>query len=309
MCRSHKSDTKIVLKFSFLFLFIFSPIIYGEDFVEFDYEADIYYSNISAFIDLDTANEVADYSLVNEVDIYSDLLLQTFDPNIFLIEFAVHPMPLWGLHIRNKHLEQYDRYNAKSSNLIKSVTAGFDEPYSLSFFFGRMAVFKNKNSKNIGKNRAYIGYLVTLGDNSINDNLLYSNRWINLEFKLKGTREKEKQDLDWSFRVGYKINENEDFENTMYIGARRSSIDFDQSVYSLFYNSAFESMIEFSAKTLDLTKIELMIEKKFPVSGESKAVFGLGIGYLLNSNQKYSGDVERDGIDNHQFLFRPNFKF
>ncbi|MEA3227887.1 MAG: hypothetical protein U9P38_02320 [Campylobacterota bacterium] len=298
------------MKFSFyLFLLSLYSVLYGEDFVEFDYEGDIYYSNISAFVDLDTANDVADYSLVDEMDIYSDLMLQTFDPNIFLIEFAVHPMPLWGLHIRNKHQEKYDEYNNKASNIIKSVTAGFDEPYSISFFFGRMAIFKNENSNNLGKNRAYIGYLVTIGDSSIKDNLLYNNRWVNVEFKLKGTREQEKRELDWSFRVGYRANENRDFENSIYFGARRSSVNFGKSIYSPIYNSAFESMIEFSAKTFDLTKIELMIEKKFPVGGTSKIVFGLGIGYILNSNQKYHGTLKDDGIENHQFLFRPNLKF
>ena len=296
------------MKFFLLLLLIYN-LLDAEDFIEFDYEADIYYSNVSAFIDLDTANEVADYSLVNEVDIYSDLLLQTFDPNIFLVEFALHPMPILGLHLRDKHQEKYDSYNNKTSNIIKSVTAGFNEPYSVSFFFGRMAVFKNKESQNIGKNRAYIGYLITIGDKTIKDNLLYKNRWINFEFKLKGIREKKNKDLDWSFRVGYKANETDNFVDTIYIGARRSSTDYKKSIYSLKYNSAFLTMLEVSVKTLELTTAEFIVEKKFPLHWSDKMVFGLGIGYLYNSYQKYGTDITENGIDNHQFIFRPNLKF
>ena len=283
--------------------------IYAEDLVEFDYEGDVYYSNISAFIDLDTANEVADYSLVSEFDIYSDLLMQTFDPNIFLIEIALHPMPILGVYLREKDEQRYDKYNAQTSNLIKSVTVGFNEPYSLSFFFGRMAVFKNKESHNIGKNRAYIGYLVTIGDRTIKDNLIYKNRWVNFEFKLKGIREKKEKDLDWSFRIGYKKNENKDFEDSIYIGARRSSTDYKKSIYSLKYNSAFLSMLEVSAKSFELTTAEFIVEKKFPLHWTKKMVFGLGIGYIFHSNEKYSTDLKDDGMQNHQFVFRPNLKF
>jgi len=283
--------------------------LYAEDFIEFDYEGDIYYSNVSAFIDLDTANEVADYSLVSEVDIYSDLLKQTFDPNIFLIEMAVHPMPILGVYLRKNDKEQYDNYNDKALNIVKSITAGFNEPYSISFFFGRMAIFKNKESQNIGKNRAYIGYLVTLGDSSIKDNILYKNRWINFEFKLKGIREKKDKDLDWSFRIGYKANETDNFVDTIYLGARRSSTDYKKSIYSLKYNSAFLTMIEMSVKTLKLTTAEFIVEKKFPLHWSDKMVFGLGIGYLYNSHQKYGTEVQDNGISNHQFIFRPNLKF
>jgi len=296
------------LKFFLLLLLIYN-FLDAEDFIEFDYEGDIYYSNVSAFIDLDTANEVADYSLVSEFDIYSDLLMQTLEPNIFLVEFAVHPMPILGVYLRDKQQESYNSYNNKKSNIIQSVTAGFNEPYSFSLFFGRMAIFKNEHSKNIGKNRAYIGYLFTVGDRSIKDNIVFDNRWINVEFKLKGTREKLKKDLDWSFRVGYQVNSAKDIVDTLYVGARRSSIDYKKSIYSFKYNSAFSTMIEVDAKKFHLTTAEFILEKKFPIGWSEKMVFGLGIGYIFNSNRKYLGKLKKDGIENHQFVFRPNLKF
>lgn len=37
--------------------------------------------------------------------------------------------------------------------------------------------------------------------------------------------------------------------------------------------------------------------------------FGLDIGYLYTSIYKYDGALRDDGIDKHQMIFRPNFKW
>ena len=297
------------MKILFLFFFCFYTFSYAQDFIEYDYELDVYYTNISAFIDLDSANEITDASLESEYEIYRNLLLKTFSPNIFLVEVAVYPIPILGLYFRDNYEDLYASSNIEDFNLVKTLTAGFEEPYSFSLFFGRMMVFKKKDEQKIGKNRAYIGYLLSVGDYSIKDNLAHYNRWINLEFKLKGTREKQDRDLDWSFRVGAKINYNRDFVNTYYVSARRSSTDYKKSIYSFRYNSAFSSLVEVSADTFKITATEMFLEKKIPLNWSTKVALGLGIGYLYNSGSRYRGRLKEDGIDNHQIIFRPNLKF
>lgn len=283
--------------------------LFGEALIEYDYELDAYYSNASIFIDLDNKEELTDASSLSEYDIYENLFLNTFNPNIFLIEASINPMPVLGLYARKQNEHMYVESRADNFNVIKSVTAGFEEPYSLSFFVGRMMIFKNDRSDNIGKNRAYMGYLVSVGDYSIKDNLAHYDKWINIEFKLKGTREKDERDLDWSFRIGTKIHTNKDFSNSLYIGARRSSIDYKQSAWSIVYNSAFTAMVAVSADTYKLTESEFMIEKKWPLSWGDKTSFGLGLGYLYYSGNKYAGALQDEGVDNHQVLIRPNLKF
>ncbi len=218
-------------------------------------------------------------------------------------------MPIAGLYFRNNNPNLYDRSKVQNMNLVKIVTAGFAEPYSLSFFLGRMLVFKNKNNGRIGKNRAYMGYLVTIGDYTIKENTAYYDKWMNIEFKLKGTREKENRDLDWSFRIGSRIHQNKDFVNTVFIGARRSSIDYNKGIYSLLYNSAFSTMISLSAENLNLAETEVMIEKKFPLKWSKKMSFGVAVGYIYNSGEKYRGTLKDEGVDNHQMIFRPNLNW
>ena len=296
------------MKYIVLVLFIVT-FLKAEHLVEYDYELDAYYSNVSAFIDLDRENNITDASDKSESDIYKNLVLHTLNPNVFLLEFAIHPMALGGLYFRNQNEELYDKSKVKGLNLVKALTSGYEEPYSVSFFVGRMMVFKRKNGEHIGKNRAYIGYLVTLGKYSIKDNLAYMDEWCEVEFKLKGTREKLEKDLDWSFRVGGRFHSNRDFTNTLYIGARRSSIDYKKSVWSFIYNSAFNVSLSVDAKTFRMSGAEFMVEKKWPLSWGKKTSFGLGLGYLYYGNNKYSGQLKEDGVENHQLLIRPNFKW
>ena len=295
-----------------LSLFTLNSTLYAEKLVEYDYEVDAYYSNISAFIDLDKEHEIENASDESEVGIYSNLMANTLKPNIFLVEAAIHPMSIFGLYFRKNNEDLYTKAKLQDFSFVKALTAGFEEPYAFSFFVGRMLVFKNKKSfddERVGKNRAYIGYLVSVGDQTIKDNLVYYNRWVNLEYKLKGTREQEKRDLDWSFRVGYKANSNEGFVDTIYIGARRSSTDYKKSPWLLLYNSAFNVMLESSAEGFYLTSAEITVEKKFPLSWTHKASLGIEIGYLYLSTERYKGSLREAGVNNHQLILRPNLKF
>ncbi|MEA2100767.1 MAG: hypothetical protein U9P72_11630 [Campylobacterota bacterium] len=292
----------------FFLLNLFSSV-FAEDLVEFDYEIDAYYSNISAFIDLDRDINITDGSDFVESLVYKNLLLNSFSPNIFLVEASIHPMALSGIYFRHHHQSRYEESKIDNFNWVKTVTAGFEEPYSFSFFVGRMMVFKKKDGSRIGKNRAYVGYLLSVGNYTIKDNYAYEDEWINMEFKLKGTREKEIEDLDWSFRVGGKFHNNHDFVDTLYLGARRKSIDYKQSVFSFIYNSAFNTMVAFDAKKLQLTEAEFVLEKSFPLSWSDKMSFSIGLGYLFYSDAKYRGELKEDGVDNHQLIIRPNFKW
>lgn len=294
---------------SLLFILSLWKNLLGNDLVEYDYEADIYYFNTSVYINLDVDNNVTDANKYSESEIYKDLILNTLKPNIFLLEASVHPMGIGGLYFRQNHGNMYEKSNLENFNLVKAVTAGFEEPYSISFFIGRMMVFKNKDDSHIGGNRAFIGCLVSAGDYSIKDNLAHYDKWYNFEFKLKGTKNKQKRDLDWSFRVGTRIHNNTDFVNSIYLGARRSSIDYKKSAWSVINNSAFSIMFAVNTDTYKLSEAEVILENKWPLNWGKKVSFGLSLGYLYNSGEKYSGELKEEGINNHQLILRPNFKW
>ncbi len=299
------------MKFCFILILslLFARTLSGENLIEHDYEIDAYYTNVSTFIDLEPDRNITNAIDMSERDIYTQLLNKAFSPNIFLFEASCNPMAILGLYVRKQYNNLYDESNVQDMNLVKVITAGFEEPYSFSFFVGRMMIFKTHKNDRVGKNRAYMGVLVDIGDKTIKDNVAYNNKWMDIEYKLKGTRAKTDVDLDWSFRVGAKINGNKNFVNSLYIGARRSSIDYKKNIYSLRYNSAFSTMIALSADTFKLINYEIILEKKIPISGSEKMSFGIGIGYRYNSGNKYRGTLKEEGIDNHQLLIRPNLKW
>lgn len=290
------------------FLTIWSNL-FADKPIDYDYEVDAYYSNLIMFVDLDRDNNVTNALEYTEEDIYKDLFFNTFNPNVLLLEIAIHPMSLFGLYFRDQHENIYEKSKRKDINPVKIITAGFEEPYSFSVFIGRMMIFDNKKEERVGSNRAYVGYLLSVGDYSIKDNQAHTDKWYNIEFKIKGTRKTDERDLDWSFRAGAKIHHNSNFANSMFVGVRRSSIDYRKSDWSFIYNTAFSSTLAISTDTLKLTEAEFMAEKKWPVNLKYKVSFGLSVGYIYNTGEKYSGALKEDGIDRHQLMMRPNLKW
>jgi len=280
----------------------------AQESIEYDYEIDAYYSNVSMFIDLDSDRNVTDGNNMSERDIYSQLLYKMHQPNIFLIEASIHPMNIAGTYFRKNHESDYTNATINDFNMLKALTAGFEEPYSITVFLGRTMVFSQKDAQRVGKNRAYMGYMLTVGDKSIKDNREHNDKWANFEFKLKGTREKKNRDLDWSFRAGGRIHSNSDFVDTVYVGARRSSIDYKKSIWSLLYNSSFTTMFAFRGDNFKMTEVEVVVGKFIPTSYEGLS-FGLEVGYLYTSDSKYEGELKDNGINNHQAIIRPNLKW
>jgi len=282
--------------------------VFGEDLIEYDYEVDLYYTNVSAYIDLDRDKEITDGSEFEEEKLYKHLFLNSFSPNIFLVEFAIHPMNYVGIEYRKRNEDLYTPQKRQDFNIVKTMTASFEEPYSVSFFLGRMMVFKKKNTDRVGNNRAYMGYLFTIGSQSIKDNRAYNDKWLAFEIKLKGTRDKQSSDLDWSFRLGTRLHEKVEFVDTFYVGARRKRIDYNKSMFSFINNTAYSATLSVSASTFELTEAEVIIDKFYP-TGYDSLTLGFGVGYMYTSDNKYLGFLRDETVDNHQIIFRPNFKY
>ena len=291
-----------------LFLF-FTITLHADAAIEYDYELDLYYSNISMFIDIDSENNVTDASDFSEQQIYSHLFSNAFRPNIILLEASLNPMPIAGLYFRRQNEELYQKTNIGDFNLVRSLTAGFNEPYALSLFLGRMMVFNRAKKGHLGVNRAFIGTMLSASGHTIKENRAYKNKSLIIEFKLKGTRQYTRHTLDWSFRVGSKLHSYHDFTNTLYMGVRRSRVDFDKSMFSVFYNTAYSAFFSVSAQTFQLTETELTIAKKWPSRLFYKTVYSLEVGYLYNGDEKYRGKLRNEGTDNHVFIIRPSISF
>jgi hypothetical protein len=276
--------------------------------VTLEYEFDAYYSNVGIYASL-TDTPIPHASDKAEIDIYRDLFLSSFIPRFLVLEASVNPLPCLGLFIRNNYKGFYDDTEvSEGANLVKAVTAGFEEPYAFALFLGDVISFTKPGQTSRVSNKGYMGYLICYGNYHIKDNVAISDNWVELEWKVKGDKKTSDQNLSWSFRGGAKIHTHPEISDVLYLSTRRSRTDYEGSVWSLLQNSGFEYTVSFDAKTFNMVENIFYVSKKWPAT--KLVTLSLDVGFIINSHKKYSGSLKTQEDDNDfTLLFRPNIEF
>lgn len=276
---------------------------------EFGWELDPYYSNVSLAIPL-TNTPIPEVTEKNEFEIYSQLLQNAFFPRFMLLEGAVFPMPLLGVATKKHTPEFYRAFNVGSSdlNLLGAVTAGFQEPYALSLFFGDVVSFVKPGEEKTCSNRGYMGYLFSYSNQHIKHNVLIPDNNLESEWKMKGDRIFAGDKLSWSFRVGAKIHDNPDITNSAYLGFRRSNLDFSADFLSFLNNSSIDFRWDFSMKDGHPLRQEYTIGKKIPVP-KWKVAMKLDVGFIWESPSVYTGKLHDNDFQAVSAVIRPNIEF
>lgn len=272
-----------------------------------DYELDAYYTNVGLYVGLDDA-AIPDAGARPEAEIYRDLLREWYRPRVVVLEAGINPMPVLGVAIKKNARDFYDNTQlGEELNLVKAVTAGFNDPYAVSLFLGNVVTFREEGQYE-SKNKGYLGFLISAGQYHIRNNELIEDNWIEVEWKIKGDREFSDHELSWSFRVGGRFHENPLISDTVFLSLRRGKTDFKGGSHWLD-NAAAEYTVDFSQEDLEPLRHFLIVEKRFPRK-ESKTAFSLGAGFVWDSFRLYADEAgERADKSNFQFILRPNLLF
>jgi hypothetical protein len=262
-----------------------------------------YYSSIGLYVPI-SAEQFPDGGRLNEIDVYRQLFERSWRPNLVALEASVYPMPLLGVWLRKDHPSFYDQ----APSVIQAVTAGFQEPWAVSAFFGSQMKFTRPEESERGTNRGYMGYLVSAGSKHIKSNVLIADNWLELEWKLKGERIFREERLDWSFRVGGRYNGNRDIADTLHFGLRRSNLDFKSPFLSWLDNSRIDLLTELAVDGLTLVRQEVIFGKKYPMASR-KLAWELDFGLIYERASKYSGDLAPLAKTAVTVVFRPNIVF
>lgn len=289
-------------------MLMFSFILRAHAEVEFAYEWDAYYSNVSwtkGFED----QEIPVVENLKELDVYKKILKGSLTPDFLLFEASVNPLPISGLLFRDTYPEWYVDGQAKGiARVVQAVTAGFDEPYALSLFTGRVLKFAPpKGMQTIGDNKGYIGYLLSVGGHHIQQNKLIRDNWIELEWKIKGNRETNQQYLSWSFRGGAKWHSHPEISDTWMLGIRRDRIDYQKAEDDFMRDIGFDYQLDILQKSFKLGKQTLIIDKHWPL-GKGRLTFTLGFGVIWQGQDRYLGELATHQ-DIFTFILRPNIQF
>lgn len=294
---------------SMFFLLTAGNLFSGEKTTTFELQLDPYYTAFGMYNCL-IAKKMEHLSGKTESQIYAHLLKKFYLPRILVFEMSINPLPYAGT-LTKKHYNSFynDTQISDSLNLVKAVTAGFEEPWAFSIFLGNVVSFDSIKNDFLGKRKGYSGFLMDVGNKHIKNNSLIDDNWIQTEVKLKGEQILTGRSLIWSFRVGSKFHSNSDISDSFFVGFRRSRTDFKNSGNFWLHNSGFTYASYFSQKTLKPTKHVFLVNKKFPFKKSRKA-FSLGVGFVWESNNKYSGKLAAsDTSPNFQFIIRPNLEF
>lgn len=276
---------------------------------ELGWELDPYYSNLSITFPLTDA-PIPEVTGKNEFAIYRQLFKNAFTPRFILLEAAVFPMPLLGVSAKKYTPEFYRLFNVGSNdlNLLEAVTAGFQEPYAFSLFFGDLISFVKPGKEKLFSNRGYMGYLFSYSNQHIKRNLLIPDHNLEYEWKLKGDRIFADEKLSWSFRIGAKTHEHPDISNTVYLGFRRSNLDFSADFLSFLDNSTVDFRWDFSIKDGRPLRQEYTIGKKIPLANHHVAL-KLDVGFIWEDPTYYSGTLHDTNHQSIVAVIRPNIEF
>jgi len=263
-----------------------------------------YYTSAGLYLPL-TRSPTPDAGERTEAQIYWSLLRGALVPRFLVLEASVNPMPCLGV-LAHEWAGGYRAADVGHGlNLVRALTAGFDEPFALSLFVGNVADFDVRGRRDV-RGRGYLGVVVSGGLGHIKDNALVDDRWVEAELKLKGDRVSEEMKLSWSFRVGVKLHDSPWITDTAFLGLRRSRVDY-QDGSLLLANSGVEYRFDASLDGRPLRHF-FLVDKKWPL-GKGRAALVLGVGALWEAGATYRGVLAERTAEAWQVLLRPNVVF
>lgn len=287
--------------------------------VLWDYTLDAYYTSGDMIINF-TDKPIQNIGEEGEFKVYRNLMLSSLVPQYGILEASVNPMPVAGVLVRQNANELYQRaqLGGESFNLIRAATNGFQEPYAISLFLGNVVRYTplRRTQEEREKNRqsgyqsslGYVGYVISYGSHHIKDNELFPDHWVELEWKVKGDQLFTLLKLQWAFKLGVKLHQNQNIADVVFIGIRRDRLDYLADAWDFLENSGYDLRVDFKTNDLKPARVYFEVNKKWPV--RNALAMTLALGFLWQSESLYSGPLDNyPGGENFQILLRPNIQF
>ena len=277
--------------------------------IEVTWDLDPYYSDVDLNVPL-TDKPIPTITSDSEAVIYRDLIEGSLIPRYMLLEASVYPMPVFGTYLKSHTPGTYREGEISHTgvNVIESATAGFQEPWALSAFFGNIANLVRPGEEQGKNNLGYTGYLLSVGAQHIKDNVLIQDKWYEMEWKVKGDLNDQGEKLSWSFRVGAKFNANPYITDLTYVGIHRTNLDFNQPFLSWLKNSDVDLQVSFSQHGGQVLREELVFGKKYPFPNLGYSIT-LDTGFIWDSPDEYSGPLRTDPKSTLTLVLRPGLEF
>jgi hypothetical protein len=276
---------------------------------ELVFELDPYYTNVDYNVPLSN-KPIPTITSDSEAVIYSELIKDSLIPRFMVLEASIYPLATLGSYIKSHspHLYRQGEIGHSGVNLFESATAGFQEPWAVSAFFGNVAKLQRPKEQRQGNNYGYTGYLFSTGNKHIKNNMLIADDWYELEWKVKGQLDYAEEKLSWSFRAGGRYNSNKEVNNVAYVSLHRSNLDFRVPFLEWLENANYDLRMHFLQHGAQMVRLELIAGKKMPIQGW-RYTPTLDIGLVWTSPNEYSGTLRDTQSNRTTLVFRPSVEF
>ena len=273
------------------------------------WEFDPYYTSVGLYTPL-TSEPIATITSDSEIEIYTKLIKGSAIPRYMLLEDSVYPMPVLGTYLKKQSPNFYNSWEVGNGgiNLLESATAGFQEPWAVSAFFGNIANLVRPGETRSGNNIGYTGYLISAGSKHIKENVIISDNWYELEWKIKGERNFKNDKLKWSFRVGGKFHDNPEITDVVYAAMHRNNLNFNFPFLHWVKNTEIALKVHFSQLDAQMVRAEVIAGKKYPLANKDYTPT-LNIGFVWSSPKEYSGVLATSDKNTVTLVFRPSIEF
>jgi len=283
---------------------------------------DIYKPFASVFLNLKRHQLPVALQRGEEIDIYKKLGRQIFFPGYLLFQTTAYPLSALSSYLETDHLNSFNKFQLIDDiNILRSVGAGFEEPYAFSTFLGNilfLAYYDSSQVKRKQSGSALAGFLITTGNHQIYNNIYLHDKWYQLEFMLVGNlNEPRTRRLFWNFRVGTKLHENKLLRDVFTLSIERSHTDWRRTGWSIAKNSVLKYQGNFPMpftgdKTPSASQL-FSYGKKFPLNLFNRKVFMvLSLGIRWEWVRFYNHDLKKfNGDPSGQFIWlvQPNIEF
>lgn len=258
----------------------------------------------------------------DESEIYRRLARQLLLPKYVLFQITGYPLSALSSYYETDRYKTYQKLTFFDDlNLLRSIGAGFEEPYAFSLLLGNvmfLAYSGDGETKLKQSGSALAGFLISHGRHQIYNNIYLHDAWCQIELMLTGTlKEPKRRRITWNFRLGAKLHQNDFIRDTFTMAIERSHTEWSYRGWALAKNSVFKYAAHVPSPTptkkFPATSQLFSYGKKFPVTVLQKRVFLiLALGAKWEWIRWYdhaSNRFEENASSQFTFLLQPNIEF
>ncbi len=255
-----------------------------------------YRSYGSLFVDLDEESDFIFWE-EDEIKLYRDLGRRSFKPGYFLIEITGYPLATFSAWMESNLNSQYDFFDiGEKFNLIRSLGAGYQEPWSTSIFIGQLATFwdiDDQGDLRMAANGA-AGTVVTGGFQQLFDNSIVNGSWFRVEWKIKGEGVEGARRRFWDIKAGFRYYGLPEIPNTVGLSLKRQRTDNENVGTGVLENSMMAVDLQLPVSGINSGLTRALVEYARFVPFRSVLV-GLKIGFLYENRMHYDGEMQSFG--------------